>query len=182
MENRSMKRRNQKLDKGKIKNTTEETNEIITFAKVLGIVVICVLAIYFFTRIFVTKDLFNKDTKEQEEVPAASINYDVTILGSLLNRPYKEYYVIIYSKDNSRKGYYDIVVDNYRNKIDALKLYYADLSNPFNSSFYTEEESSYKASSIEDLKVKELTLIKVSDGKITEFIEDEKAIATELEP
>ena len=43
------------------KYRSEEQNEIIRFIRILIIVVVLILGIYFLTRIFVTKDLFNNE-------------------------------------------------------------------------------------------------------------------------
>ena len=177
MKNRSMKR------KEKIKIQTEENDEIIRFVKVLGVVIVCVVSIYFFTRAFITKDLFeNKSTPKEEEIIPATIDYKMTALGSLLTRPYKDYYVLAFSFGDKKASYYEVIGDLYRESEDSIKLYYADLASPLNSSFYDENVSTPKATSVDELKVGDLTLIKISNSKIVKFIEDIDEITTELKP
>ena len=72
-------------------NRTEEQKEIKKFLLILGIVIILVIGVYFFTKIYVVKDTNDKDDTKTE----VTFNYNKTILGSLFNRPYDEYYVIV---------------------------------------------------------------------------------------
>ena len=69
----------------KEKYQTEEQLEVVRFVKILVVVLIIVLGVYFFTRIFVTKDLLN-DTKVPKETIAGQINYEITNIGSMLNK------------------------------------------------------------------------------------------------
>ena len=93
----------EKVEKNKkIKNKaayrTSEQDEMIKFVVVILVVLLCVGAVYLFTRAFVTKDLFENTSETQETVQEGEVNYDVAIMGQLLNRPYKQYYAIIYVK------------------------------------------------------------------------------------
>jgi len=162
----------------KVKIIPDESNEIIRFAKVLGIVIVLILALYLFTGIFITKDLFNKkDNKDAGEVKEVDFNYEVTVLGSLLNRPYDEYYVIVFNSDDKQENTYMSIVDDYENPV---KIYFADLNSPFNSIFYDKDNSNPKATTVEDIKVGDLTLIKVKDSKIVKYLEDVESIKKEL--
>ena len=58
---------------------TEEQLEIKKFLIILLVVVILVGIVYLFTRIFVTKDLFNKN--EEKTIIPGEINYDKTTIG-----------------------------------------------------------------------------------------------------
>ena len=180
MENRSMKRKQKNFNKDKV--TVPENEEIIRFAKVLGIVIVVVIGVYFFTRAFVTKDLFKKEKPAEENNVQVNIDYNVTLLGALFTRPYKDYYVIVYDSTNKRADYYNIIVKMYRDANEGIKLYYADLGTQFNKPFYTEDKSNYQTNSLDGLKVRDITLIKISDKKIVQFIEDEEKIASELKP
>ena len=174
--NRQIKR------KEKINVSVEENDEIVRFVKVLAIVIVCIVGIYIFTRIFVTKDLFNKDNlSKQEEIVPLSIDYNNTTLGALLNRPYKDYYVFAYSSKDKKANYYNIIASVYRETEDNTKLYWADLNSPFNDLFVS-EESNYSTNKVDDLKVKGPTLIKVSNNKIVKFIENMDDIVLELKP
>lgn len=159
---------------------SEEQTEMIRFIRILIIVVIFVLAIYFLTRIFVTKDLFNNDNNKETETIEGTINYNVTLIGSMLNKAEDEYYVLIYDTENVRSIYYSGLMSSYARGENALKVYYADLNNELNQKFYDPDNINLETNNISDLRVGDLTLVKVSNGRIAEILGDEEKIAEEL--
>lgn len=162
------------------KYRSEEQMEMIRFIRILIIVIIVILGIYFFTRIFVTKDLLNEENNETE-VTEGTINYDRTMVGSMLNKPEEEYYVIIYNSENLRAVYYSGLVTKYLQNEDHLRVYFADLNNELNTRFYDPENANLDINNISDLKVGDITLIRVRNGSIAEALTSEEDIASELE-
>lgn len=161
------------------KYQTEEQAEIMRFVKILIIVLILILGVYLFTRIFVTKDLFN-EKKENDTVISGEIDYSKTIIGSMLNKPEDEYYVLIYDKEDIKSVYYGGLITTYARNENALKVYYADLSNELNKKYVTTSDKEVNTTSLENFKVKNLALIKIKDGKITSSSTNEDDIAEEL--
>ena len=161
------------------KYRSDDQMEMIRFIRILIIVVVLIIGIYFFTRIFVTKDLINEENNNDSVVEGV-INYDVTMIGSLLNKPEEEYYVMIYNTENIRSVYYSSLMSNYNENEDALKIYFADLDKELNAKFYDPEHINLMVSNISDLKVGDLTLIRVENGQIAEAFSDEEEIANEL--
>ena len=154
---------------------SEEQKEVIRFIKVLLVVIVIVVAVYFATRMFVTKDLFQKTNNEQT-VQTGSVDYSVTILGSSLDRPEKEYYVMVYDSTSTKASKYATLLSKYLDQKTHEKVYFADLNNHLNKDYYSKEESNPKATSVSELKVGDFTLFQVKNGKITSYIEDfEKA-------
>ena len=171
----------EKTEKIKVeKYRSEEQMEMIRFIRILVIVVILIIGIYLFTRIFVTKDLLN-NKEEEREVVEGTINYNITMIGSLLKHPEDEYYVMIYNTENLRSIYYSGLMTNYARNEDALKVYFADLNKGLNQKFYDPENTNLDVTNISDLKVGDLTLLRVRNGEIIEALTDEEDIATELE-
>lgn len=89
---------------GKIE--TEEQAEIKKFILVLGGLIVILVGIYFFTRAFVTKDLFNKKKSDEINYQVGVISDTNIIVGNLLNRPYEEYYALAFSSKSNLVGYY----------------------------------------------------------------------------
>ncbi len=173
---------------GKKKNTvnkvnynTTEQEEIKKFMVVIVVVLACCGVIYLLTRAFVTKDLFSTPEEKTEEVKEGAVNYDVAIMGQILNRPYDEYYVAIY---NSSEG--DYVSDmatllyNYSVKEGHLHMYTVDLSNSLNKEYYDKENVNTEAKSVSEMKVGDITLLKVRKGKINKYIVDYDKMKKEL--
>lgn len=170
------------MKKNKIKKyETEEQKEVKKFIFVLLGLIIMVVGVYFFTRAFVTKDLFDGKSSEVTYTEGV-INYDVAIVGNMLNRPYDEYYLIAFDSENTKVNYYNTIVSNYLYNEDSLKIYHIDLANELNKKYIAAEDETItkKFESIDKLKLGEITLIKVESGKVTKFITSIEKIKEEL--
>lgn len=152
------------------KYATEEQMEIKRFVFVLLGLLLIIVGIYFFTRAFVTKDLF-KNNNEISYVEG-KINYDAVVVGTMLNRPYKEYYVIAYSNENNNSSYYNTVVSKYTQKTKKEKIYYLDLDNVLNQRYVAKEkeEVSKTFTDRKNLKLGDITLLKIKNGKVEKYI------------
>ena len=156
----------------------DESKVIIKFIVTLVIVLVVCVGIYFITKNVVNKDSDNNKNNESTETSEATISYDSAIVGTMLNKKDKEYYVILYdrSKDDSYK--YTILVSDYNTKNKSLPLYMVDLSSAMNKTYYTTEKTNPTASNLSDLKFGDITVIKVKDGKITNAYETIDSIKT----
>jgi hypothetical protein len=167
--------------KNKISYKTEEQKEVTKLVIIICVVTILVAGAYLCTRAFVTKDLFKKDTAEEKEVIPGEINYEVTIVGSILNRPYSEYYVAVYDSDNSDYASSMMgVVSSYTAKAKHLHMYTVDLDNTFNKDFYDPEHVKLDTNKVEELRFGDVTLLKISKGKIEKSFTDMEKIKKEL--
>ena len=144
---------------------TEEQKEIKKFIFVLVGLIIIVIGIYFFTRAFVTKDLFNKtDDKNYTE---GTINYEVAIVGNMLSRPAEEYYLLAFDSESTKANYYNALVEKYLNSENSLKVYFIDLTNELNKKYVAEDKNiSQKFENIENLKLGDVTLIRVKNKNL----------------
>ena len=154
-------------------NRTEEQKEIKKFLIILFFVIVIVLGFYFFTKDVVKKETSNKKAQ-------VTFNYDKTIMGALFNRPYDEYYALIFNSEDVKANYYGSLFSSYKSKEGAIKIYMVDLSDSMNDKFYNKKKSNPNAKTLDDLKVSDLTLLKIKDKKITKFIETEDEIKSEL--
>ena len=164
----------------KVTYRTSEQDEMIKFLIVILVVLLCVGGIYLFTRAFITKDLFKDNANNSEVVQEGKVNYDVAIMGQLLNRPYKEYYAVIYDSTGDYSADMYSLVYSYSNKKNHKHIYTIDLSNELNKKYYDVENVNKKATKVEDIKVGDITLIKVKNGKIEKYIVDYTKMEKEL--
>lgn len=160
--------------KHKEKLYTEEQKEMFKFAKILGGLILIIGLLYVFTVYVVNKEESYKRTNTEGE-----ISYTNIILGTLLNKPDEEYYVLVVDTTNKSHEVFTNTINQYKNNLKHLPIYIADLSNELNKNFIA-DESSYKIDSVEDLKVKGPTLIKVKNKKIVKFIENIDSVIDEL--
>ncbi len=164
----------------KVKYRTAEQDEMLKFLGVIAVVVVCVALLYVLTRVFVTKDLFNKEETKTEETVQGSVNYSVASVGQILNRPYDEYYVFVYDTTGDYATDMNSLLTKYNSKEKKLHAYKVDLSNYLNKEYYKPKEVNEKASTVADFKFGDITLIKVKNGKIDKYLTDYSKMQTEL--
>ena len=173
------KKHQHKYESAKIQS--EDQKEIMRFFIVLLVVVLMVTAIYFLTRIFVTKDLGKKKGEaETEEVIPGNVNYSVAIVGQILNRPYDSYYVIVYDTTGDKTSDAQSLMISYNSKEERKHLYRVDLSNQLNKAYYDKENENPSAQSVNDFKFGDLTLLYIKKGKVEKYITDIDKMKTEL--
>ncbi len=163
---------------GKIE--TEEQAEIKKFILVLGGLIVILVGIYFFTRAFVTKDLFNKKKSDEINYQVGVISDTNIIVGNLLNRPYEEYYALAFSSKSNLVGYYDTIMSKYKSEKESLKIYYIDTEDYLNNKYIDKENPSTSFESLDKLKLGEITLMKIKKGKITKLITNVEEVKKEL--
>ena len=132
--------------------------------KVSGIFVPVVIAIAV-GLFFLTNYLNNKKATSN-----INIDYDTCIVGNMFNRPYNEYYVFLYSSTDKNASTYKGLITSYKDKDDALKVYYVDMNDKFNSA-YLSETSNKKPTESSEVKINESALILIKDGKVEKYYE-----------
>lgn len=164
------------LEQKKLKNIkavdSEDTSEIKSFIVIIIIIAVLIGIIYGLT------EILKKDESPQNNAPIGIIDYDKTTVGTMMNRPYDKYYVMVYNSEESEAVVYSTILTKYMQKSENkeyIKIYYCDLNNKLNSEYYNKNndgKSNPKANKIEELDFGNLTLLKIENGKITKYIED----------
>ncbi len=164
------------VDQKKVKNikidNSEDTNEIKSFIIIVVVIAVVIGVIYGLT------EIFKKDELPKDEVVAGTIDYDKVAVGTILNRPYDKYYVIVYNSDDEKAVLYSTILTKYMQdskEKDYVKIYYCDLKNKLNNDYYNKNndgKSNPKAQFVEEFNFGDLTLLKIEKGKITKYIED----------
>jgi flagellar basal body-associated protein FliL len=152
----------------------EDSKTIKRFIIIMIIVLGITVGLYFFTKYSVKKD--NTSTSSSDSIKDVSIDYSNVIVGNMLNKAENEYYVILYDSSDSNASTYKELVTNYEKNDNHLTVYTADLSNKLNIKYYTSDKSNPISDNVNDLKFGNLTVIKVSNGKITNAYESVKDI------
>lgn len=155
------------MKKNKIKmekHVSEEVNMVKNLIIILIVVALFIIGFYFIT----DKVVKNK----QVEQPKVEINYDNITVGTILNRPYDEYLVLLYNSLESEATYYGTLLANYSKD---EKLYFVDLSLKTNEK-YVGEKSSGKFNDVNDAKFSGPTLLVVKNGKVEKFLETKEEI------
>lgn len=168
------KNKKQKLNIDKY--IADESKEIKRFVIILIGIIIVVLVSYQIANVL-KKD---KKTSDDSSITAGSIDYDVVSIGTMLNRNENDYYVILYDAKDTNAVLYSAIVSKYTEKENSLKVFFCDLGNELNKNYIAKENSNPNAKSIDEIALGNLTLIKVSKGKIVKYIENIDTIKSEL--
>ena len=166
----SKKNTNKKIDKIE----TNMKNEIVKMIKIVVIVLIFLVAFYFLTVMIV-------DNSKDEDIKETTIQYEEILAGSSFSVNDKEYLVIYYDKTDTEiySSIYQSIM-TYKNKEDSLRVYTVDMSNQFNKKYISDNEGNSNVTDVSDLSINGPTLIKITDGKVLEYIEGSEQILNYL--
>lgn len=152
-----------------------EDNKIIkNFIIILIVVLAITVGLYFFTKLAVKKD--TSTDSSSTDTTETSISYDTCIVGNMLNKNESDYYVILYNSNDSNASTYADLVTNYKKEDNHLAVYTVDLIKTLNAKYYTNEDTNPVSDNINDLKFGNLTVLKITDGKIERAYETLKDI------
>lgn len=167
--------------KNKVKiNTTTNDLEVTKVVKIL-VGVLLVLGITYLIAAFITGDikLGKKQEKEKTEV---EIQYEEILAGETFKQDASEYYVMYFNFTDNIAASYLTFKDTYSYKENSLDFYIVDLEKGFNQTFIkkeTEEDKKY-ADSIDDVKVSNPTILKISNHKVVERVEGKQDVLNYL--
>ena len=176
---RELKRKQAKKEGKSLVEDNSKKNEnpysdIYKLLKTFGILLVIVIGIHFFTALVITKEIewftewFKKD---EEKVPTTVANS--ILANNTFKQKEEEYYVYFYDYSDE-----DEEVANIVGTIKDLTVYRVDTGSALNNN-YVSEESNKSAKTLEELKVKSSTVIKVSGETITSYYENDE-ITTNL--
>src|SRR5574344_366072 len=146
----------------------DDDKTIKRFIIILVLILVIAIGLYFITKYAVKKDTTTSSSStSSNSTKDVSISYSNVIIGNMLNKSENEYYVIIYDSTGSDASSYKELVTNYEKKDNHAAVYTADLSNKLNSKYYSTDGTNPISDNVNDLKFGNITVIKVSNGKIT---------------
>ncbi len=179
-ENPLMKEKKIKGIKNNI-GASEEGNEVKNFIIIVIVLAVIVGVIYGITV------LLNKEEIDYSyQSTAGAINYDIVSVGTILNRPYKDYYVLVYDVNKDESVKYNSILNSYMDKSkedDYIKIYLCDLNNELNKAYYNvndDNKSNPEASKTSEFDFGDITLLHIKKGKIVEYIEKYETIKEKL--
>ena len=131
-----------------------------------SIIIIFFVLLYFILAIFVTKELdFSKKSNENVSGESASNVTNAILASNIFKQKEDVYYVYFFDFDDQDTGVSTVISD----KLINDTVYRVNTSDSLNSK-YVGEESNKDASSLDDLKVVNPTLLRIENGKITMFL------------
>lgn len=160
------------IKKNKKNNSVVEDENIVSrFVFTIFTLLIVFIAGYLFIGFCVTKTLsFNKDKDEKKE--EVTIDNKTILAGQIFEQKDKEYYVLVYDVSDTKN-----ILSTWKNAYSGgTTIYVVDSSSKLNGNYIVEKDSNKNPTGYSDLKIKSPTLIKISDKKVTEYIEGEEDI------
>lgn len=165
---RELKRKTKKQNSQWVEETTtEEKLEVRKVLTVLLFVFGLLFIAYLLVGIFVTKEI-NFDWFKKEET---EISTDNILASEIFNQKEETYYVYCYDFND----YNSSIESSILNKLSDSKVYRVDTSSAFNKN-YIADSGNASAQSKEELKLHDITLIKIENSKNVEYYEGEDAI------
>ncbi|MEG1288445.1 MAG: hypothetical protein RSD29_03755 [Bacilli bacterium] len=169
-----------KVNKKRVKERkyySDEQKEVFRFIAILVGIVLIVLVVY-----FISNRTLEPKKEEETTITEGTVDYDLVSVGTMFNRPNKEYYVAIYDKKDNAAVLYSTLINKYSENKDALKIYFCNLADSFNEEYFVGENgvTNKDAKTIEDLKLGKFTFVKIKKGKIVKYLEDLEAVKKEL--
>ena len=165
-------RRKQAKKEGKSLEREEiiEQNPIRKFIVITIILLIIMAIIYLATSLFITKELdwFSKKEKVEETKETVS---DSILASAIFKQKEAEYYVYFYDFYEEK----DTVTSFVTQRLSGTKLYKVNTTSAMNAK-YVSETSNKQAKTLEELKVKAPTVIKIENGKITKYYEENEIV------
>lgn len=158
-------------------NMNNDLEKLIKKFVILTVIVVgVVIGGYFLSQNIIDK----RNNNLNEEITTGEISYDIATVGTLLNRPYKEYFVMVYNSEETDAVYYSSLITKYQSKKDSNKIYFCDLSNELNKKYYS-ENNNLDVSDINEIRFGKITLLKIKKGKIDKFYDSVESIKAALQ-
>lgn len=166
------------MKKAKKENSNSSKNTIMSGNELKSLIILVVIVSLIFAAFYgITLLLDKKVPQEEETITQETIQYDEIMIGQLLNRNEKEYYVLIKKENNHYNNLYVSYLNNY---IKDIKYYTVDLSNALNST-YIGDVTNIEKNDFFNSKFADTTLIKVKNKKVNAVYSTYDEIITLLE-
>ena len=162
------------------KETVTETNPMVDGNEMKNLLIIVAVVTAIFLIFYgITKIVTeNKKNDNNEQTGEVFIQYDEILLGTLLEQPNSEYYVLVTKEDDAYVSTYTNILSIYESKQNSIRVYNASLDNAFNKSY--EAEESKISDNLSELKLSGSTLLKIKDKKIVQKYEGSTQIVEHL--
>ncbi len=170
---RELRRKQAKKDGRSLeKETLDANNQFKKYLINVFVIVGIFSLIYLLSALFITKEVnwFSKDKTKDDTSSTSSVAN--SILASVIFKQSEEsYYVYFYDFDEEAKD--SAITTLVNNNLTTSKVYKVDTSSAMNANFVG-ETGNKNAKSLEDLKVVNHTLIKVTGETISEYYEEDE--------
>ncbi len=176
---REQRRREEKKNKNLIKDEEQldVSLKFSTLIKIIVAIVLILLVLYYILAVFVTKELDvsgKKDSNSSESSSTTSVDKAI-LAATIFNQSEETYYVYFYNFKDEDENIASVI-----NSRSDLTIYRVNTNDGLNSKYITTDSGNKSATNLDNLKVKDPTLIEVTNDKITKYYEGSKEITNYL--
>ena len=153
---------NKKKNERKVIESGKTPDNIKNVVKTIIVIIVILVAFYLLTILILNK-------KEGPTYNNVTIEYNKIIAGETFEMSDNDYLVFYYDSTGANAAEYADMISKYREKENSLPIYTVDLNNGINKKYISEEEVN-SVTNIDDLKVKDATLIRIKDKSAQSYI------------
>lgn len=170
---RELRRKEEKRNKNRKK--IEENEEIldtsikgITILKVVSSIILILLVVYYIVAVFITKEIDVSENNNDSNTSETSTNNTTNkiVAQNIFSQKEDKYYVYCYDFTDEDDGVAQAI-----NNASDKTIYRLNTKDGFNSKYVTTESGNKNATSLNDLKVSNPTLLEITGDKITGYYE-----------
>ena len=167
---RELRRKEEKKNKNKVIYKPEELDASIkgsTVIKVIVFIALLLLILWYILAVFVTKevDISRKNDTSSDATETNTVSNRI-LASATFNQVEEVYYVYYYDFTDEDKSISSAINSN-----SDLKIYRVDTSNSLNQNYVTEESGNTAVTGIDNLKVKNPTLLQITNDQVTGYYE-----------
>ena len=170
---RELRRKQSKIEGKSLKREINNDNDNIEsqkFIKILIMLIIICVVVYISIGLFVTKEIkWFGNNSENNVVDTVS---NKIIASAIFKQKEEEYYVYFYNFEETNNN----IESTISSKLTDYKVYRVDTNSSLNQNYVSEDSSNPSAKSLDELKVKTPTLIKIINDQIVSYYETEDNI------
>lgn len=169
------KRQGKSLKEKSVNKVKEDSyNDVYKMLKTFGIILGVILVIYFLIAVLITKEIDWFGSKNNTNTTENTVKN--AILASETFKQKDETYYVYYYDFNKE----DSTITNLISSKITDTVYKVDTSDAFNSNYVSTENGNSNATSLEELKVINPTLIKITNDEIVSYYETKDSIVNYL--
>lgn len=177
---RELKRKEAKKNKKNNIKKVEDLDTSIhgsTAIKLVVLIAIILLVLYYVVAVFITKEINISGTNvgNTSDTSTSNTATDRILAKNIFNQTEETYYVYFYDFTAE-----DEVISRAISSNSELKIYRVDTSSALNKNYVTEESGNRNVTAITDLKVKDPTIIGITNDQVIAYYEGSNEILSFL--
>lgn len=178
---RELRRKEERKNKNRKVQMKEQLDTSIkgsTIIKLVVFVALLLFILWFVIAVFITKEIDISEGKDETNTSETTNTTSVSnriLASATFNQKEEVYYVYYYDFTDEDEAIASAISDK-----SDLKIYRVDTSSSLNQNYVTEEEGNKNITGIDNLKVKNPTILQITNDQVTAYYEGSSSILSFL--